>query len=98
MQQIAAITQKSQQDMQQKLQDARQNNDFSAIREIFQQSRKDTHEKEMAVLNDRQKAMLEEQLASLTSSKREMVEKCLQEHPQPGPGGFGPPPGGPGTT
>ena len=87
-QQIAAVAKKAQQDMQAKMEAARQSGDFQSMRSAMDQNRQTTHAKAMAVL---------------TADQRATVKKYMDAHPRPqggpgGPGGFGGPggPGGPG--
>ena len=76
---IIAISTKSQQDLRQKLDEARQSGDFQAFREIMQGSRESTQKQVNAVL---------------TADQRTMIANFIKEHPMRGPGGFPGGPGG----
>jgi hypothetical protein len=78
---IVAISEKAQQDMRAKMDEARQNGDFQSIFQIMQSNREAVHKQAMAVLN---------------ADQRALVEKFAKEHPMRGPGGPGGFPGGPG--
>jgi Spy/CpxP family protein refolding chaperone len=78
---ISVIIKQEQDGMREKLQGGRQQGGFEAMRGIFQNARKQMHEKSMA---------------ALTGAQRAQVEKYLAAHPQQGPGGFGFPGGPPG--
>lgn len=77
--------------MEQRLQDSQQQGGFDAMRSAFMAMRQETYEKALTVL---------------TPEQKEKTVKFVKEHPQRGPGGFGPgggfgpppdgpPPGGP---
>ena len=76
----AAVT-KSQQDLQKKMEAARESGDFQSIREAMQSAGESRHRMVMAALTDSQKSL---------------VENFMKEHPMRGPGGPGFGPGGPG--
>ena len=77
---LAAIARKSQQQMRQNMDKARESNDFGAMRDTMQQSRRQTHEQAVGVL---------------TADQRKVLEQFRKDHPRPqGRDGFGPPPGG----
>jgi hypothetical protein len=81
---IIAVSRKSQQDLRQKMDEARQSGDFQSIRDLLQTSRETTQKQIMA---------------ALSLDQRTMIENFIKEHPMRGPGGFGGPggfPGGPG--
>src|SRR5262249_49713265 len=56
--QISDIVKKSRNDMQAKMEEARQSGDFGSIRELMMDSQKQTHEKAMAVLTDEQREIV----------------------------------------
>jgi len=82
--QLDDIATDAQQRLADKMQEARQSGDFGALREVMQESRRETHAKAIGILTSGQKARL---------------DRFVKDHPQPpdggrpGPGGFGPPPG-----
>jgi Spy/CpxP family protein refolding chaperone len=77
---LAAVARKSQQQMRQDMDKARQGNDFAAMRDTMQQSRQKTREQVMSIL---------------TAEQHKVLEQFRKDHPRPqGRDGFGPPPGG----
>jgi hypothetical protein len=84
-QKLIALGKQAQETTRQAMDKARESGDFESVREAMDQSRRQTHDKAMAIL---------------TSEQRATVQKYQQAHPRPaggppegGPGG--PPPGGP---
>lgn len=77
---IQNLAEATRQEDRKAMDNARATGDFDSVREALQKSHKSVHDKVMAIL---------------TTDQKSVVSAFVKDHPQRGPGGFGPPPGGP---